>query len=94
MYTRYLPLRPKFWSDSLYTQRFPRYRTFYHTPLPTMLNAPPPPKKKEKNAKNQKFEISQFFIQFWYRPFLGVCFVFVCFVFFVFYRMDFRQDVI
>ncbi len=30
-------------------------------------------KSKKSKAKNSKFEISQFFIQLWQRPFLGVC---------------------
>ena len=47
--SKYLPLR----SVSLYDQRFPRYRTFYHSPLTTMLNIP---KKKQKMPKIQNFE--------------------------------------
>ena len=30
VHIKYLPLRPKFWSVSLYGQRFPIYRIFYH----------------------------------------------------------------
>ena len=40
MYTKYLPLRSKFWPASLYGQGFPRYRTVYHSPLTPMLNVP------------------------------------------------------
>ena len=40
IYTKYFPLRSKFWPVSLFDQRFPRYRTFYNSPLTTMLNSP------------------------------------------------------
>ncbi len=33
VFTKYLLLRPKFWSVSLYDQRFGRYHTFYYSPL-------------------------------------------------------------
>ena len=47
--TKYLPLWSKFWSVSLYDQRFPRYRTFYHHifPFTLMLNV-------HKNNNNKK----------------------------------------
>ena len=45
VYTEYLYQRPKFWSVSLHDQRFPRHRTFYHSPLTPILNI-----KKNKNC--------------------------------------------
>ena len=63
-----LTVKPKIWSVLLYGQQFSRYRTFYSSPLTSMLNG----KKKEKknkcqkfkqriNAKNSNFQISLFF---------------------------------
>ena len=46
MYTKYLPMRSKFWSVSLHDQRFPRYRTFYDSPLT--------PKKEQQNCQKSK----------------------------------------
>ena len=44
---------------SIYGQWFPRYRTFYNSPLTTMLNVPPPKKKKkEKKMPNFKSHYS------------------------------------
>ena len=56
IYTKYLPMRSKFWSVSLYDQGFPRYCTFYNTPLTNMLNVPPP--KKKPKIQNLKFHNS------------------------------------
>ncbi len=62
IYTKYLPLRSKFWSVSLYEQWFPRYRTFYNSPLTAMLNVPKKNNKKKKKKKpkiqNSKFHNS------------------------------------
>ncbi len=54
IYTRYLPLRTKFWSVSL--SGF-QYCTFCNSPLTTMLNVPPP-KKKKKKSKCWSFRIT------------------------------------
>ena len=51
VYTKHLPLRPKFWSVSLYHQRFPRYRTFYNFLLTT---------KKKNETICQIFNFSNF----------------------------------
>ena len=56
--TKHSPLGPKFWSVSLYDQRFPRYRTFYSSPLTTMLNVPKKNKKKMPQIPNLKFHNS------------------------------------
>ncbi len=67
VHTKDYPWGPNF-AVSLYDQRFPiaRYRTFYNTPLTPMLNG-------HKKNNLPKIEISQFFIQLWQRPFLGIC---------------------
>ncbi len=44
-------MRPKFWSVSLYGQRVQRYRSFYNSPLTTMLNSQ---KKNKKICLNLK----------------------------------------
>ncbi len=44
---------------SLYDQRFRRYRTFYNSPLTTMLKT----KNTQICQKNPKFDISHFFVQ-------------------------------
>ncbi len=56
VYTKYLPLRPKFWSVLLEGQPFSRYRTFYNSYLTTMLNG-----QKENKKDLPQFQISQFF---------------------------------
>ncbi len=48
IYTKYSPPRSTFWSVSLYDQHFPRYCTFYHSPLTTMLNVQKKKKEKKK----------------------------------------------
>ncbi len=56
-YTTYVLLvspSPKLHSVLLYDQPFSKYRTFYNSPLSTMLNGP------KKNKKGQKFKISNF----------------------------------
>ncbi len=73
-HTKDLTLRSKFWSVSLYDQRFPRSCTFYHSPcIDYHVKSQKKKKTKKKIATNAKFEISQFVIQLSYRPFLGVC---------------------
>ncbi len=57
IHPKYSPLGSKFWSVSLYGQQFPRYGTFYHFPLTTMLNAPKRTKKLPK-IQNLKFHNS------------------------------------
>ena len=59
MYTKYLPMRSKFWPLSLCDQRFPRYCTFYNSPLTAMLKVQKQNKKKKKcqKSKNWNFTI-------------------------------------
>ncbi len=54
VYNKYFPLRPKFWSILLYDQRFPRYHTFYNSPLTTMLNNQKRTKRFAKNFKEHQ----------------------------------------
>ena len=60
-YTTYVllvSLGPKFWSISLYDERFPWYGTFYDSPLTPMLNAQKrTAKKKKKEEKCRKSKI-------------------------------------
>ncbi len=58
VYMKYLPLRPKFWSVSLYSQRFQRYRTCYHSPLTTMLYGQKKEPKNLPKIQNLKFHYS------------------------------------
>ncbi len=57
VYTKDLLLGPKFWSVSLYDKRFSRYRTFYNSPLTTMLNG-----HKKGQTKFPKCQYSNFTI--------------------------------
>ncbi len=58
IYSKYLPLRSIFWSVSLYGQRFRRFRTFYPSPLTTMLHGQKKNKKKLPKIQNFKFHYS------------------------------------
>ncbi len=58
IYTKCLPLRSIFWSISLYDQRFPRYRTFYNSPLTTTLKVPKRTRKKLTKIQKLKFHNS------------------------------------
>ena len=70
IYTKYLPLRSKFWSVLLYFERFPRHHTFYNphdlhgTNLVCSFRGDVSENEK-KNGKNPKIEMSQFFKQLW-----------------------------
>ena len=57
VYIKYLPQRPKFWSVSLYDQRFLRHRTFYNSPLTPMLNAQKGKQQQNNCQKIQNFTI-------------------------------------
>ncbi len=53
VYTKYLPMRRKFCSVSLFDQRFQRYHTSYNSQLTPMLNI----RKRKKMPKIQKLKL-------------------------------------
>ena len=63
IYTKYLTLRSKFWSGSLYDQRLPRY----HFPSTTMLNGQKK-KRTKKMPKIQNFKLHYSFNTFGRHP--------------------------
>ncbi len=72
VYTKDLPMRSKFWSVSLYDQRFPGYCTFCNYKLTTMLNVQK--RTKKKITKNPKFEmLHSILYTTLVRSFLGAC---------------------
>ena len=61
----------KFWSVALYSQRFPRYRTFYNLPLTTHYHVKRP-NKEQKNSPKFKISNVTILLKTFWRPSPGV----------------------